>query len=86
MEYLLCMIGIWNVVVFIMYGIDKLKAVKNWWRISEKVLLLSAFLFGGVGAFFGMRIWRHKTKHTLFNVLVPVFAIMTLVVIGFICK
>ena len=86
MEYLLYMIGIWNVVVFIMYGIDKLKAVKNWWRISEKVLLLSAFLFGGVGAFFGMRIWRHKTKHTLFNVLVPVFAIMTLVVIGFICK
>lgn len=80
------MIGIWNVVVFIMYGIDKLKAVKNWWRISEKVLLLSAFLLGGVGAFFGMRIWRHKTKHTLFNVLVPVFAIMTLVVIGFICK
>ena len=86
MEYLLYMIGIWNVVVFIMYGIDKLKAVKNWWRISEKVLLLSAFLLGGVGAFFGMRIWRHKTKHTLFNVLVPVFAIMTLVVIGFICK
>ena len=86
MEYLLYLIGIWNVVVFIMYGIDKLKAVKNWWRISEKVLLLSAFLLGGVGAFFGMRIWRHKTKHTLFNVLVPVFAIMTLVVIGFICK
>ena len=86
MGYLLYMIGIWNVVVFIMYGIDKLKAVKNWWRISEKVLLMSAFLLGGIGAFFGMRIWRHKTKHTLFNVLVPVFAIITLIVIGFICK
>ena len=86
MEYLLYMIGIWNIIVFVMYGIDKLKAVKNWWRISEKVLLISAFLFGGVGAFFGMRVWRHKTKHTLFNVLVPLAAILTVILIGVIIK
>ena len=80
------MIGIWNIIVFVMYGIDKLKAVKNWWRISEKVLLISAFLFGGVGAFFGMRVWRHKTKHTLFNVLVPLAAILTVILTGVIIK
>lgn len=86
MEIILYLIAVWNIVVFIMYGIDKLKAVKNWWRISEMMLLISAFLLGGVGAFFGMRIWWHKTKHTLFNVLVPVFAIMTLVVAGILGK
>ncbi|MFS1664706.1 DUF1294 domain-containing protein [Streptococcus sp. zg-JUN1979] len=29
----------WNVIVFFLYGIDKYKAVKDSWRISEKRLL-----------------------------------------------
>ena len=41
---------IWNVIVFLTYGIDKLKAIKNGWRISEKALLMLAFCMGGVGA------------------------------------
>ncbi|MEE0944739.1 MAG: DUF1294 domain-containing protein [Clostridia bacterium] len=86
MEVILYTIAVWNLVVFLIYGIDKMKAVKNKWRISEKALLVSAFLLGGVGAFFGMRIWRHKTKHTLFNVLVPFSAILTVVVTGVILK
>ncbi len=86
MQLILGIIAVWNLVVFLLYGIDKLKAIRNSWRISEKTLLVSAFLLGGVGAFFGMRIWRHKTQHTSFKVLVPLAAVITIALAGFIIK
>ena len=69
---------VWNTVVFFFYGADKLKAKKGAWRISEKTLLLCAFLLGGVGAFAGMNVFRHKTRHTGFKILVPVFGLLSL--------
>ncbi len=66
--------GIWNTFVFVLYGIDKYKAVKNRWRISEKLLLTCAFLMGSFGAVFGMKIFRHKTRKPLFRIGIP-FAI-----------
>lgn len=75
------MLFVWNVAVFFVYGIDKWKASRNKWRISEKTLLLSAFLFGGIGAFFGMKIFRHKTKHTKFKVLLPLAILFNIVII-----
>ena len=41
---------IWNVMVFLIYGIDKSKARRGAWRIPEKFLLILAFTFGGFGA------------------------------------
>ena len=67
---------------FCLYGIDKWKAKRGSWRISEKALLLSAFFFGGVGAFLGMRIFRHKTKHWYFAVFVPLFAVLQIALIA----
>ena len=69
---------IWNAVVFSLYAVDKRKAKKGEWRISEKTLLLIALLFGGAGAYLGMLAFRHKTKHTAFTVLVPLFAFLGL--------
>ena len=71
---ILYMFGIWNIFVFILYGIDKYRAVKNKWRISEKMLLTCAFLMGSIGAAFGMEIFRHKTQKPLFKIGIP-FAI-----------
>jgi len=65
-----------NLISFSLYGIDKAKAKKKAWRISEKTLLLSAAIFGGIGAFTGMRIFRHKTQHLQFQILVPLCAIV----------
>ena len=69
-------------ITFCMYGIDKWKAKHGSWRISEKALLLSAFFFGGIGAFLGMRIFHHKTKHWYFAVFVPLFMILQLALIA----
>ena len=72
---------IWNVIVFLTYGIDKLKAIKNGWRISEKALLMMAFCMGGVGAYLGMQTFRHKTKKLKFNILVPLAVIFNIAII-----
>lgn len=55
-----------NVVTFFTYGIDKYKAKKGKWRISEATLLLMAFLDGSIGAWLGMKAFHHKTMHKKF--------------------
>ena len=52
-----------NFVTMLVYGIDKFKAKKGKWRIPESTLLLLAVLGGSIGAWLGMRVWRHKTQH-----------------------
>ena len=56
-----------NAVTFIVYGIDKYKAKKAKWRISEATLLLLAVLGGSIGAWIGMKVWHNKTMHKKFK-------------------
>ena len=58
-----------SVFTFLLYGIDKWKAKREKWRIKEKTLLISSVFFGSVGALLGMKVFRHKTKHTYFWVI-----------------
>lgn len=69
-------ISIWNLAVLFIYGTDKLLAKKRAKRISEKTLLLSALLFGGVGAMFGMVLFNHKTSKMKFRLLIPLDVIL----------
>ena len=73
--------GIWaaiNVIVFVLYGVDKRRAIRGAWRIPERMLLTGTWLLGGVGAWLAMRIFRHKTKHIAFQVSAPIGAILSL--------
>ena len=72
---------LWNIVVFLIYGIDKYKSVHNKWRISEKVLITCAVFLGGVGAYLGMQVFRHKTKKPLFKAVIPICVVLNLAVI-----
>lgn len=76
----------WNVMVFLIYGYDKLvsKTGKANLRIPERALLLQAFFAGSLGALLGMLLFRHKTRHKLFCVLVPFFLAFHLLVLGYI--
>ena len=76
MKTILLLLVAVNLVSFTLYGLDKLKAKKGLWRIKESTLLLVALLGGSLGALLGMEIFRHKTKHWQFKVLVPVFFIL----------
>ena len=65
-----------NVVTFILYGMDKYKAKKAKWRISETTLLTLAAIGGIIGAWAGMRIWHHKTLHKKFKYGIPAIIIL----------
>ena len=65
-----------NALTFLLYGIDKYKAKKNQWRISEATLLTMAAIGGSIGAWAGMRIWHHKTMHKKFMYGIPVIIIL----------
>ena len=65
-----------NLLSFALYGIDKGKAKRGAWRVPESTLLLFAALGGSAGALLGMELFRHKTKHWKFRVLVPLFLIL----------
>ena len=80
MESFVLPLLVWNIIVMLIYGIDKFQAKTGGRRISEKTLLLCAFLLGGWGAMFGMVAFNHKTSKMKFRVLVPVSAVVTAVV------
>ena len=71
-----------NVVTFLMYGIDKWKARNSKWRIRETALLGLAVLGGSIGAWIGMIVWHHKTRHKKFRYGVPAIIIIQLAIIG----
>lgn len=72
---------IYNIIVFLLYGTDKYLSKIKRWRISEKTLLLLAFMGGSLGAIFGMQLWRHKTKHLKFMIIVPICLILQLAMV-----
>ena len=72
-----------NIATFLLYGIDKYKAKKNQWRISEATLLTMAAIGGSIGAWAGMRLWHHKTMHKKFKYGIPVIIIMQIALVAY---
>ena len=75
-----------NIVTFVVYGIDKLKAKQGSWRISEATLLIFAVIGGSIGALLGMKIWHHKTMHKKFKYGLPLILIIQIMLIGYLSK
>ena len=72
-----------NLFGLVLYGVDKAKSKhKGSRRIPERVLLWVARLGGGVGCWMGMMLFRHKTKHTRFMILVPLWTFLWVVVLA----
>ena len=70
-----------NVITFIIYGIDKLKAKKGKWRTPEACLLGLAVIGGSIGAYLGIKVWHHKTLHKKFKYGIPAIIILQIVCI-----
>jgi len=70
-----------NLVAFLLYVVDKQKAINGTWRISERSLILWSLL-APWGGYAGMKIARHKTNHKKFTILLPVFMVLQIVLLA----
>ncbi|EFF62920.1 DUF1294 domain-containing protein [Turicibacter sanguinis] len=78
---MLILLIILNLISFTLMYVDKQKAIKGEWRISEKTLFLSAACFGAYGMWLGMNQFHHKTKHVNFRVFIPLLMIIESVIL-----
>ena len=78
-RYIFYYLALVNAVAFIAYGVDKWKACRGRWRISEKMLLLLAAVGGSIGALCAMQVCHHKTQHKKFRFGVPVILLLQIV-------
>ena len=56
-----------SILTFWLYWIDKKRARKGEWRVTENALQLMAFLGGWPGAFVAQKILRHKSSKASFQ-------------------
>lgn len=85
MNALICYIVVINLVSFMMFGIDKYKARRGQWRISEATLLAVAAIGGSLGARMGMKVWHHKTLHSKFRYGVPIMLLVHVALMAYFC-
>ncbi len=75
-----------NLVAFALYGIDKKRARRRAWRISEKTLLGIAVIGGSIGAILGMLLFHHKTRHWYFRYGLPLILLVQCMILWWIYK
>lgn len=74
-----------NVITFWLYAYDKHCAFYGKWRIPEAILIGLAVIGGAYGAACGMWLFRHKTRHTSFCVIIPICLVLWLVGLALLC-
>lgn len=72
-----------NAAAMFLYAWDKRRAIKHQYRVPEKRLLLMGALGGGIGSLAGMYVFHHKTSKRKFQILVPLWTALHIVLIVF---
>lgn len=78
---LILIFAIMNVATFILYWYDKECARKRKWRVAEITLLSFSFFGGALGAYIAMHGLRHKTQHKKFQICVPIFLTIQIILL-----
>lgn len=78
---LLAFIVVESIILFVLMGMDKSRAKRKEWRISEKTLFTMAIFGGACGGVLGMYLYRHKTKHNSFAFGFPLLAAIQLCIL-----
>ena len=71
-----------NVVGYVIMGVDKKRAIRGAWRISEASLFFTALLGGSLG----MQHFRHKTKHWYFKYGMPAILVVQVLLFALLFK
>ena len=71
-----------NLAAFVLMGLDKHRARKELWRVSERTLFLPVVFGGGLGGVLGMKVFHHKTKHWYFKYGFPALLFLWVVLLA----
>ena len=73
-----------NILSFLAMGLDKKRAKKHRYRISEAILISLSVLGGAIGSLIGMVVYRHKTNKKKFYKGIPIIYLLNQIFILFI--
>jgi len=69
LETVILFLLLMSLCTFLLYVVDKRNAIKGRFRISERVLIFFTLFFGAFGAFFGMKMMKHKIRTKKFKIV-----------------
>lgn len=75
-KYIIPFLIIINIITFILFAVDKFRAMSKQWRIRESVLLGSSIIGGVLGGLISMYTFRHKTKTPIFKFGMPIILVL----------
>ncbi|MBS7527360.1 DUF1294 domain-containing protein [Fusibacter paucivorans] len=82
-SWLFCYFGLANVIALLLMCLDKRKAVKGKWRVSELSLLAFGWLGGAFGILSGMVVCKHKLSKLRFRFMMPIAGLVHWLIIGY---
>lgn len=85
LKFIFCYMGVINLFAFVIYGVDKRRAIRHAWRIPEAALIAFAAVGGAIGAALGMKVFHHKTRKLKFKIVVPLFCVLWLALLVALC-
>ena len=65
-----------NIAAYFLMWQDKQRAIRQQWRIPERILLLLSLFGGFIGIHLGRQHFRHKTQRWYFSLTVIISAIL----------
>lgn len=81
MKYLAIYFIILNSFSYLLVLIDKRKAIKNKYRISEKTFFIFSLFGGSFGVLIGMFQFHHKTKKLKFLIGIPILLLLNIAIV-----
>ena len=86
MKYVMYYLVGMNILTFLIFGLDKYKAVHKMYRIRISTLLGLSALGGAIGGWVGMNVFHHKTRVWYFKWGMPILMIVQAFLSVFIMK
>ena len=70
-----------NLLSFLLFCLDKRKAIKHKYRIPEYILIAISIIGGCFGSLLGMMLWHHKNRKIKFIIIIPITCLIWLYII-----
>ncbi len=86
MKYFYIWLTTINIITFVVFGIDKRKAINGKFRISEAALFGLSLLGGSFGGLAAMYTFHHKTQKWYFRFGIPLIMLFQIAAVWFLLK